>query len=65
MNKQMNKSFGELYENTLKKIQNCRAQGYNVIECWEADWKAGIKAVKKLQKGFRTWRQGLHKKPKI
>jgi hypothetical protein len=62
MNKQMNKSFGELYKNTLKKIQICKAQGYNVIECWEADWRAGIKALKKLQKAFRMRRKGLHKK---
>jgi G:T-mismatch repair DNA endonuclease (very short patch repair protein) len=57
MNKQMNKPFGELYKNTLKKIQICKEQGYNVIECWEADWKTGIKAVKKLQKAFRIWRK--------
>jgi hypothetical protein len=51
-NKHMNKSFGELYQNTLKKIEHCKANGYNVIECWESDWVAGIKAVRKIQRKF-------------
>ncbi len=47
------KSFGELYQNTLKKIEHCKKEGYNVVECWESDWRRGINAVKKLQQRFR------------
>jgi hypothetical protein len=52
-NKHNNKTFGELYQNTLKKREHCLQNGYNVIECWEGDWRRGIKAVKKLQRIFR------------
>ncbi len=48
-----NKSFGELYQNTLKKIEHCKNEGYNVVECWESDWRRGIKALKKLQQRIR------------
>lgn len=47
------KSFGELYQNTLKKMEHCWEHGYIVVECWESVWKKGIRAVKKLQKCFR------------
>lgn len=53
LNATNNKSFGELYQNTLKKIKHCKNEGYNVVECWESDWRSGIKAVKKLQQRFR------------
>lgn len=53
INSTIQKSFGELYQNTLKKIEHCKKEGYNVIECWESDWNRGIKTVKKLQKMFR------------
>jgi hypothetical protein len=52
--KHTGKSFGELYEKTLKKIDFCKSQGYNVIECWESKWIKGIKAVKLLQKKFKN-----------
>lgn len=51
------KSFGELYQNTLKKIEHCWENGYIVKECWESDWKKGVRAVKKVQKLFRRMRQ--------
>lgn len=53
MNKHMNKSFRELYERTLKKMNHCREQGYTVIECWESDWRKACKAVILLQRRFR------------
>jgi hypothetical protein len=52
-NTQMNKTFGELYQKTLKKVEHCKKEGYSVIECWEYDWIRGIKAVKKIQRIFR------------
>jgi len=35
---QLNKTFGELYEDTNNKMQRYRDSGYNVIEMWESDW---------------------------
>ena len=57
VNKHNNITFGELYQNTLKKREHCLQNGYNVIECWESEWVRGIKAVKKLQKRFRLYRK--------
>lgn len=57
VNKHNNISFGELYQNTLKKREHCLQNGYNVIECWESEWVKGVKAVKKLQKRFRLSRK--------
>lgn len=47
------KSFGELYQNTLKKMEHCWSNGYIVKECWESEWKKGVRVVKRLQKIFR------------
>ena len=57
VNKHNNISFGELYQNTLKKREHCLQNGYNVIECWESEWVKGVKAVKKLQNRFRLYRK--------
>jgi hypothetical protein len=53
-NKHTGKTFGELYQNTLKKREHCLQNGYNVIEVWEWEWNKGIWAVKKLQRAFRN-----------
>ena len=57
LNAHIGKSFGELYQNTLKKMEHCWENGYIVKECWENDWKKGVRAVKRLQKMFRRKRQ--------
>lgn len=38
LNKTTNKTFGELYEQTLHKEQTLKDHGYNVITMWENDW---------------------------
>ena len=53
INKKTNKSFKELYDNTLKKKQKCKELGYNYVEIWENDWVNAIKLVKRIQ---RLWR---------
>jgi hypothetical protein len=50
INKRMDKTFGELYQNTLKKKDHCLQNGYNFVECWESDWRRGIKALIKIQR---------------
>lgn len=53
INTKLNVTFGELYFNTIDKIKLLNDMGFKVIEMWENDWRNGIKAVKKLQ---RVWR---------
>ena len=48
------KTFGELYQNTRKKLEHCKENGYTYIECWESAWLKGIKALKKIQRAFRN-----------
>lgn len=43
MNEISKKTFGELYNNTIKKEQFLKENGYNVISVWESDWKAQLK----------------------
>ena len=54
LNTPCNKTFGELYQKTLDKRNYCIANGYNFISIWEDDWKLGIKAIKFLQRKFRS-----------
>jgi len=40
INKISKKTFGELYNNTVKKEQSLKDAGYEVVSIWESDWKA-------------------------
>jgi len=54
------KTFGELYENTIKKKEKCIELGYKYIEIWESQWRLAIKLVKIIQRNFR--KKGKKKK---
>lgn len=54
INKRINKTYGELYENTLKKRKHCEDNGYKIVECWEYDWKTFKKCIIKIQRQFRN-----------
>lgn len=54
MNKTCKKTFGELYDQTIKKKEYIESLGYKYVECWEYDWNLGKKAVIKLQKLWRN-----------
>lgn len=49
------KPFGELYNNTLKKMKHCRQNGYTVVECWESDWRRAVKAIIQIQRKFMMY----------
>jgi len=49
-----NNSFGELYQNTIKKKVYCENIGFNYIFIWESDWIRGKNAVKKIQMIFKN-----------
>jgi hypothetical protein len=48
-----NKTFGELYEKTLKKEEIIRGLGYNLVVMWEMDFKRINKSIGILQKKFK------------
>ena len=48
------KTFGELYEKTLKKEEIIRSLGYNLVVIWESDFKKINKSIEILQKKFRS-----------
>ena len=54
VNKKNSKTFGELYQNTLKKEQLIKDLGYNLVVMWESDWIKLNRSIKILQIKFRN-----------
>jgi len=50
INKKNNKTFGELYQNTLKREKQITDLGFNLIKVWECDWIKVNKCIKILQR---------------
>lgn len=48
------KTFGELYEKTLKREQQIKDIGFNLITIWESDWIKLNKCIKILQRKYRN-----------
>jgi len=48
-----NKTFGELYEKTLKKEQQIKELGYNLVVMWENDWDKINKSIRTLQRKYK------------
>ena len=57
MNKVTKKTFGELYNNTIKKEKFIKDQGYNLVVIWERDFDNLIKIVKNIQKKWRNYKK--------
>jgi hypothetical protein len=51
------KTFGELYNNTIKKEKFIKDQGYNLVVIWERDFDNLIKIVKNIQKKWRNYKK--------
>jgi len=47
-------TFGELYEKTMKRENEIRNLGYNVVNMWEFDWKKINRNILKFQKRCRN-----------
>jgi hypothetical protein len=62
MNDVCKKTFGELYEKTMKKKRKCEELGYKYKSIWENDWIKGKLALKRIQNNFRH-KQMLKKFP--
>ncbi len=50
INKTCKKSYGELYDNTLIRINDIKELGYKVEEMWELDWNNYKKLMKSIRK---------------
>jgi hypothetical protein len=48
------KTFGELYQDTLKREQKIKDLGYNLVVMWGHDWKKINKSIRILQRKFRS-----------
>ncbi len=48
------KTFGELYQNTMKKEARLKELGYHLVTMWEYDWMIILNGVCKLQRLFRA-----------
>jgi hypothetical protein len=55
INKRTKCTFGKLYEKTLKREQQIKDMGFNLITIWESDWIKLNKFVKILQRKFRMF----------
>ena len=53
-NKTTDCSFGELYQKTIEKEEFIKTGGFNLITCWENDWKKLNRCVTVLQKQYRN-----------
>jgi hypothetical protein len=47
------KTFGDMYDRTIKRNTIIKNGGYTLIEIWESDWTNAKRAVIKLQRAFR------------
>ena len=56
LNKTTNCTHGELYQKTLKKEEDIRRLGYNLITIWESDWMRITNSIRKFQMVFKSHR---------
>jgi hypothetical protein len=56
LNRKVNKTYRELYNKTMDKINKMKSMGYNVVYIWENDWTKAVRAVKMIQRAWRKKR---------
>ena len=56
INKTTNKSFGELYQNTLQREKLIKDMGFNLVVMWENDWRVINNSIRTLQRKFRNYK---------
>jgi hypothetical protein len=54
------KTYGEMYEQTIKREDLIKSLGFNIVSIWERDWIKAVKAVVKLQRLYRRKKNMLH-----
>jgi hypothetical protein len=56
MNTITNKTYGELYEKTIKREQEIKNMGFNLVVMWESDWNKINNSIRTLQNIFRLFK---------
>lgn len=56
-NKTTKCNFGELYENTIKKENIIKEQGFILKTIWESEWHKLNNCIRKLQLKYRNFKQ--------
>ena len=46
-------TFGQLYENTIKREEDIKSRGFKLTVIWDSEWKRCKKTIIKLQRLFR------------
>ena len=46
-------TYGELYNNELKRQKFCEDSGFGYHSIWESEWHRGIKVIRQLQRKFK------------
>lgn len=54
LNKTKKCTHGELHQKTLKKEEDIRRLGYNLVTMWESDWMRLNNSIRKFQRKFRS-----------
>ena len=57
MNIVTNKTYGELYQNTIEREKQIKDPGYNLVVIWESDWSKINKSIKTIQNIFRLFKK--------
>jgi hypothetical protein len=60
INEVTGKTYGELYNNTIKKEKFIKEQGYNLVVIWERDFDNLINIVKNIQKKWRNYKNSTY-----
>ncbi len=47
------KTYGEMYDYTMKREEEIKQMGYKLVTIWERDWLKAIRAIIKIQRLFR------------
>ena len=56
MNTITNKTYGELYQKTIKREQEIRDMGFNLVVIWESDWNKINNSIRSIQHIFRLFK---------
>jgi hypothetical protein len=49
------KTFGDAFNNTIKREEYIKSKGFNIICIWENEWDLFIKSIKIIQKYWRSY----------
>lgn len=54
------KTYGDMYDYTMKREEEIRHRGFEIVTIWERDWHRTVKSIIKIQRLFRKRRVLFH-----